>query len=333
MPGVTHRLPFSPPKSAIDNGGDLVVAAGRGVEKVLQRTASFWHLVGLRDGQRLEPVDWPGFLSELFTRGPRSGHDVDGFELSGTVYTRNEIDHLVLTKDRDDLPREQHVITGQVTDMRTTGNDWAVIESAFVTFLEFGNVFGYLRSANTAPSPQAVAKWVNKTKLLSVEVRAEPVVDPERWNRLRRAGGVTCLEVAASTNILDRDITEGPLKELFSLGRMGNFKVQVKLIASRARKPEYRKERRRLYAMTEAVITDIGLDNVHTAKARIFDEDNEGIPAETINLIKQRFAIRREVAVLGAGRARSISESSALDAILSALNEFEDDLRKAVGVR
>ncbi|MBV9445201.1 MAG: hypothetical protein JO345_04810 [Streptosporangiaceae bacterium] len=313
--------------------GDLVVLAGRGVERVLQRTVSFWHLVGLQDGQRLEPIDWPSFMSELSKKGPRSGHDIEDSELSGTVYTRNEIDHLVLTKDRDDLPREQHMVTGQVADMRTAGNEWAVIESAFIMFLEFGNVFGYLRSANTAPSPQAVAKWINKTKLLSVEVRAEPVVDPERWTRLKRAGGVTCLEVAASTNILGRDIIEGPLKELFSLGRMGNFKVQVKLIASRARKPGYRKERRRLYDMTEAVITDIGLDNVHTAKARIFDEDNAGIPAETINLIKQRFAIRRDVAMIGAGRARSVSELSALDAILSALDEFEGDLRKAVGVR
>ncbi|MGH3701407.1 MAG: hypothetical protein ACRDRU_19130 [Pseudonocardiaceae bacterium] len=82
--------------------------------------------------------------------------------------------------------------------------------------------------------------------------------------------------------------------------------------------------------MTEAVISDIGLDHVHKAKAKIFDEDNEGIPAETINLIKQRFTIRRDVAVLGAGRTRSVSESSAFDAILSALDQFEDDLRKAV---
>jgi hypothetical protein len=317
----------------IDIGGDLVVLAGSGGEKVLQRTASFWHLVGIHDGQHLEQVDWPGFMSELAKRGSKSGHDVEGFELSGTVFTRNEIDHLVLTKDRDDLPREQHAVTGQVSDMRTTGNDWAVIESAFITFLDFGNVFGYLQSANTAPSPQAIAKWINTTKLLSVEVRAEPVVDPERWNRLRRAGGVTCLEVAASTNILGRDTIEGPLRELFSLGRMGNFKVEVKLTASRARKAGYGEERRRLYDMAEAVITDIGLDHVHKAKAKIFDEDNEGIPAETINLIKQRFTIRRAVAVLGAGRARSVSESSAFDAILSALNEFEGDLRKAVGAK
>lgn len=310
-----------------------LLLAGSGAKKVLQRTVSFWHLVGIADGQQLEPIDWPGFMGELAKRGPKIGHEVEGVELSGTVHTRMEVDHLVLTRDRDDLPREQHAVTGRVADMRTTSDDWVAIESAFIAPLEFGNVFGFLQSANTAPSPQAVARWINKTKLLSVEVRAEPVVDPERWNRLKRAGGVTCLEVAASTNILNRDAADGPLKHLLSLGKMGNFKVEVKITASRARRPGHDKERRQLYGMTEAVISDIGLDHVHKAKAKIFDEDNEGIPAETINLIKQRFTIRRAVAVLGAGRARSVSESSAFDAILSALDQFEDDLRKAVGAK
>lgn len=297
------------------------------MRKALQRIVSFWHLVGAADGEQLEPVDWPGFIGELAKKGPKIRHDVEGLELSGTVHTRNEVDHLVLTKDRDDLPREQHTVTGQVADMRTTGDDWVAIESAFIAFLEFGNVFGFLQSANTAPSPQAFAKWINKTKLLSVEVRAEPVVDPERWDRLKRAGGVTCLEVAASTNLLPRP--KGPLEDLFSLGEVGNFKVELKIATSRARRPECDKERRQLYGMTEAVISDIG--HFRKAKAKIFDEDNEGIPAETINLIKQRFAIRRDVAVRGAGRARSVSESSAFDAILSALDQFESDLRRAVG--
>jgi len=217
--------------------------------------------------------------------------------------------------------------------MRTTGEDWVVIESAFISFLEFGNVFGYLQSANTAPSPQAVAKWINKTKLLGFDVRAEPVIDPERLNRLKRAGGVTRLEVATATSILNRDTTGGPLEYLSSLGKMRDLKVEIKITASRARRPGYDKARRQLYGMTEAVISDIGLDHVQKAKAKIFDEDDQGIPADTIDLIKQRFTVRRDVAVLGAGRARSVSESSAFDAILSALDQFEDDLRKAVGAK
>lgn len=307
------------------------MSARSGSKKVLKRTVSFWRLVGVADGHPLEPIDWPGFMGELAGRGPKIRHDLEGLELSGTMHTRHEVDHLVLTKDRDDLPREQHAVSGQVADMRTTGDDWVAIESAFIAFLEFGNVFGVLQSATTAPSPQAVAKWINKTKLLSVELRAEPVVDPERWNRLKRAGGVTCLEIAASTSILDRD-ADGPLKYLLSLGKMGKFKVTIKIDASRARRPGYDKERRQLYDMTEAVISDIGLDHVHKAKAKIFDEDNEGIPTQMIDLLKQRFSIRRQVAVLGAGRARSVSESSAFDAILSARDQFEDDLRKAVGL-
>jgi hypothetical protein len=212
--------------------------------------------------------------------------------------------------------------------MQVRTQDWNVIESAFVTFLDFGNVFGYMQSANTAPSPQAVAKWINTTRLFEQDVTAEPVIDRQKWEKVRRAGGVTRLEFAGPTNVLAD--ARGPLDDLIGLGQMGRYEFDLSVKTGRA--PEEREERRRLYTMTEALINSIGLDRVRKAKAKIYDDSDEGIPTEVVNLLKQRFSRQQTVAVLhpSAG-ARAVSEMSAFGAILSVADEVRADLRRSVG--
>lgn len=299
--------------------------------KKLKRTVAFWRLVDGPTGEPVDGLDWAKFLAKIAQRrasGKTTRYEIDDVGLTGTVYTRDEVDHVVLTNERDDTPRQQSRATGEVVDMAPVDETWNVVESSFVKFAEFGNVFGLLRSQITAPSPQAIAKWINATRLIDRPLGVEPVIDPQRWERLNAAGGVTRLEFAASSVVLDRPVT-GPLSWFIEGARHRQFKLDQTISTSRARKPEFSQERRDLYEAAKALPTQIGVAHLDKAKARIFDEDNKGLQAETINLLKHRFTIKREVQLSG-GASASVSEPSAFDAILDGFAKFEDDLRAAV---
>jgi hypothetical protein len=296
----------------------------------LKRTVAFWQLVKAPDLTPLGQTDWPAFMSVVAERARdgRSRHLIDGSDVTSSVYTRDAVDHLVLTKSRDDMPRQQNRQTGDVADMSTTDEGWEVIESAFIKFLEFGNVFGLLKSQVTARSPQAIARWINETKILDVCLAVEPVIDPERWRHMHDAGGVSYLEFAGPSVVLNREVT-GPLDHYLHPARYATGKVGVKISVSKSRNPQDAQQRRDLYLATEELARTIGLENLNTAKVRIFDEDNKGIQAETIDLIKHRFTVKRNIQLTGGVNA-SVSESSAFDAIMTAFEKFEDDLRAAV---
>jgi len=318
---INRALPTRP--SEVDVVADL--------KKRLKRTVAFWRLVDQSTGVPVDQLDWPKFLSKLEQRrlaAKTTRYEVDGVGLTGTVYTRGELDHLVLTNERDDMPRQQNRKTGEVVNMMTRDETWNVVESSFAKFADFGNVFGLLRSQITAPSPQAIAKWINMTGLIDPPLSVEPVIDPKRWERLNAAGGVTRLEFAAPSVVLDRPVT-GPLSWFVEGARHGRFKLDQTISTSRSRKPEYAQERRDLYEAAKALPEQIGVDYLTKAKARIFDEDNQGLKAETIDLLKHRFTIKRDVQLSG-GASPSVSEPSAFDAILDAFARFEDDLRAAV---
>ena len=294
------------------------------------RTVAFWRFVDARDGGPLAQIDWPAFLAKVDKRRRNkrtTRYDIEGTDVTGSIYTR-DVDHLVLTKDRDDMPRQQNQATGEVAVMVTTDEGWSVIESAFISFADFGNVFGLLRSQITAPSPQAVAKWVNKTNLITEPLGVEPVIDPQRWQHLHAAGGVTRLEFAASSFVLDRPVT-GPLDRFLGPARNGSFKIDMAISTKATRTPEYQRQRRDLFEAAEALATQIGVEYLDKAKVKVFDEDNKGIKADTINLLKHRFSIKRTIELIS-GRAASVSEPSAFDAILDAFEQFDEDLRAAV---
>ncbi|MBN9113668.1 MAG: hypothetical protein J0I34_33455 [Pseudonocardia sp.] len=298
--------------------------------RYLKRTVAFWQFVNAVDLNPLNQVDWAGFMAEVAenARHGRSRHEIDDSEITGRAYTRDDVDNLVLTKVRDDMPRQQSRSTGDVADMATTSEDWEVVESAFIHFLPFGNVFSILRSQITAPSPQAVARWINKTKILDVQLAVEPVIDPERWTRLRQAGGVSSLEIAGPSAVL-RQPVRGPLDHYLHPARHTTGKVLIKIDVGRSRNPADAAQRHDLYLATEELERAIGTENLNKAKVRVFDEDADGVPTEMINLLRQRFTIQRHIA-LNSERRASVSEPSALDAIMTAVEKFDDDLRAAV---
>ncbi|MDT0348126.1 hypothetical protein [Pseudonocardia charpentierae] len=299
-------------------------------KRCLKRTVAFWQFVDAASMAPVGQVDWPTFMAEVAenARNGRSRHVIDAADVTGAAYSRNDVDHLVLTETRDDMPRQQNRDTGTVTDMVTTGEGWEVVESTFVHFLPFGNVFGLLRSQITAPSPQAVARWINATKILNMQLAVEPVIDPERWRYLNDAGGVSYLEFAGPSVVLAKRVS-GPLDHYLHPARYATGKIGIKINVGRTRNPQDDQQRRDLYLATEELARSIGLENLSTAKVRTFDQDNKGVQAETINLIKHRFTIKRDIQ-LKSGVNASVSELSAFDAIMAAVEKFEDDLRAAV---
>lgn len=298
----------------------------------LRRTVAFWRLVNAANMNPIAEIDWPAFLISVDARA-RSGrtrHTIDDAEIAGRVHTRDETDHLVLTRNRDDLPRQQNRSTGDVADMSTTSQEWSVIESSFIAFLPFGNVFGLLQSQNTAPSPQAIAKWINVTGLLGeTKVAVEAVVDPKRWELLRAAGSVSLLEFSAASTVLDRPLS-GPLDYLVGPARIGNVEVSVKVRASRSRTSVDARDRRHtLYEAAQELALQIGAENLDRVKVTTFDEDMAGLKVGSVDLLKQRFTMKAKIR-LSSGSNSSVSEVSAFDAIMAAVEKFTDGLRLAV---
>lgn len=110
---------------------------------------------------------------------------------------------------------------------------------------------------------------------------------------------------------------------------MGEFKVEIKLKATRAKGRQ--QDRRQLHSMAEALFDDVGLDRVDKAKAKIYDDNDLGIRAETINLLKQRFSRKQTVLIRGGPGSRSVSETSAFGAMLAVAEDLREELRQAVG--
>lgn len=297
----------------------------------VNRTVSFWRFVRLTDGAPLAQADWPGILGDwaMKTRHSKITHSVDQQQLSGRVHTISEVDHLVITKDRDDVPRQQHRRTGAVEEITTNDENWEVVESTFISFLSFGNVFGFLQSAPTAASPAAVARWINETGILNHRVAAEPVIDPDRWQKVRAAGGVTKLEIAGPVNLVNQ-LADGPLQGLFGRQKEGHYKVKVQVSTGRTRAD--RQQREELHAAAEHLNArgNAGA-GVQAAKATVFDDAGVGIGSQEVNLIKQRFSRKEEVLVIGGPGERAISESSACQAILRVAGDLEAQLRVATG--
>ncbi len=299
--------------------------------KKIKRSVAFWQFVKAPDLTPLGEIDWPEFMAEVATRarrGQSNRFSVNDDELHGKVYTRDVVDHLVLTKDRDDVPRQQNRSTGDVETLITNDEGWTVVESSFVALLGFGNVFGVLQSQISAPSPQAIARWINATNILDDKVAVEAVVDPARWDHLRRAGAVTMLEFAGPAAALNRDVT-GPIEHLLRPARFGDFEIRVKIKAKRTRSEDAARKRRELYEATEALARQVGVENLNTAKVKIFDEDRKTIGTSSINLIKQRFTTQRNIE-LTSGADAAVTEVSAFDAILGVAEKLDADLRAAV---
>ncbi|WP_139235126.1 hypothetical protein [Actinopolyspora lacussalsi] len=257
-------------------------------------------------------------------------HEIEGGDvLRGKIFTHENIDHLVLTKGRDDVPRQQHLSTGEVAEVPVDVEEWQVIESSFVSFLDFGNVFGFMRSAGTSPSPQAVAKWINESGVFEEKLIAEPVIDREKWERVRKAGGVSRLEIAGPTSLAPR-LSGGPVEQLAALGGVGEFRFEIKLTAERSKKRS-REERNKLLRMVDFLCQNVGLGELEKAKAQVFDEEGNNSEDGAVDLLKQRFSQQCSVDVTGSGSVRSITELSAFDAIMTVSKEFREDLASSVG--
>lgn len=299
------------------------------IKTELNRTVSFWRFVRMLDGAPMAQANWPVILSDWAprTQHAKITHIIDQEELSGRVHTISGTDHLVITKDRDDIPRQQHRRTGATEEITTKSNEWEVVESSFVSFLGFSNVFGFLQSALTAASPAAVARWINETNVLQTRIKAEPVIDRTRWEKVRAAGGVTMLEVAGPVSLVN-NLNAGPLQALLNRQFDGQYKLRVEITTGRTR--QYRHEREDLHAAAEQLSSATTLGHgVHTAKARVFDDADTGIESQVVNFMKQRFSKKEEVLVIGGPGERSISESSACSAILRVADEFDAELRAA----
>lgn len=298
-------------------------------KNALNRTVSFWRLVRMTDGVPLAHADWTTILAAWAhqTRNSKIVHTVELDELGGRVHTIGDADHLVITKDRDDVPRQQHRHTGETEEVATKSEDWEVVESSFVMFLDFGNVFGFMQSANTAASPQSVAKWINATNVLKTMVEAQPVLDRDKWAKMRDAGGVNLLEVAGPVSLI-RNLDAGPLQYLLERRVDGEYSFKIEIKAKKTK--QYRKERAELYAAAEQLSSEAALGRgVRTARARVQDDEGAGIASEMVNFMKQRFSKKETVPVIGGPGERSIQESSAFDAILRVAGGFENELRQA----
>jgi hypothetical protein len=291
-------------------------------KKVQSKTVSFWRLLDLGTGQPVPQVDWQAQLQALQVRGSQT---LDG--ITGEAVLEMQQHRLVLSRDRGTAPRQQDRTSGRKNPMRTAGPGWDVIEEAFVSFMDVGNVFAYVRSSIAAPPPSAVGAWLSRAHIPPGRTwKVEPLIDQEQYQAVRRAPELLWVEVVARP-AADVEADGGLLGSILGMRRLGDVKVEIRVSTDRGADNAGTRRRIKTEAvdLLEEIAAHPGLITKAVAKV-------PGI-VDPIDLIEHHLTAKGSISIPLGGRNRSITEERVFNLMDAQANRLYDAVRRAVGAQ
>lgn len=292
-------------------------------------TVAFYELVLGTTEQRFPGRNWQDDLHRMERDGPSSCAHSQG-EIDGTVIRTSGERGLLLGTDRLTAPRQRNVTTNQRQAMKTRGEDWEPTEESFVRFYE-NNIFGLLRTSQSAPSHAAVAAYLNHARQPSSRWFAKPVVAKDRYERLSEMRGVSSVSVAARPKDVS-DPRSSMVRDLLGLGTRLSEDVRIEVKITAARGASGGEDRDALLGTALSLLDDLnGPDGTHSVeKAKVSALPVSGGPTEVIDLIEQRLT-RAVLIPITSMASRVLDEAVAMSSIEEAYGELRDELRSAVG--
>ncbi|MCC3275426.1 hypothetical protein LJ753_06025 [Arthrobacter sp. zg-Y20] len=304
--------------------------------KQRERTIGFYEIVEVDpkgNTVRMNHVDWSRTLAAL--DGTKLGDRV--FEgrnrtLIGETISHNGELHLKMMRVRDESAwiSVYRPSADSVEDLDL--NDSALLETSIVSFLNFGNIIGLIQGSPSAPSPTAVAEWINGIDLLTKKIEVLPIVSEDTSRKLSLSSETSRIETRIHTSKADALESHGSkLSGVLRTIRQqyGPMTVTVILQASRAKAQS---EGRHMLREEAGTLLDAAAGaDVQSAKAKlIYLDADEEATTEEVNFVNQKITAKRKIATLSEDGS-PIRNGSAVDAILSAAADHDDELRRIVG--
>jgi hypothetical protein len=301
------------------------VTAANSRHKTFEKTISFFRLADARDGSPVEHVDWSARIAGIgpdVLRRVATTRDIDG-----AVVVHSDRSRIVLSRDRGNAPRQQDSSSGKKQDLSVRGANWNVIEEGFVTFLDIGNVFAFARSSAIAPQASRVAEWLNATGIVpNLTWEAQPLIDPERYERLRQEGGVTMVDVVGRPGGAAADSGSSLVRAISGLRDLGDVKIEVKVTVTRGR--QNREEQQRLRDQALALLGVIGQHDYPVLESAKVKKIGDPDP---IDLIEHHVSSKRTVSLALGDTNRSLNEHVVFDASDSVITESLPTVRRILG--
>ncbi|MEJ2871793.1 hypothetical protein WCD74_28825 [Actinomycetospora sp. OC33-EN08] len=273
--------------------------AGR--EKRYTKTVSFFRLVALPGGNPAQQRDWSKLLEdaseETLAKAAKNS------EVDGDVVAYDKKNRLVLSRDRGNAPRQRNLQNREKRAMRTQGSSWNPIEESFITFLDAGNVFAFARSSAIGPPARLVAEWINASGITSgIAWGVEPLIDPERYERLRQENGVTMVDVVARPALAPENASNSLIQAIASLRSLGDVKIEIRATVSHGRKNRPQQQALRDQALE--VLGAISEDDSFIEGARV-KKIGESDP---IDLIEHHMTSKGEITIELGAQDRSMTD-------------------------
>lgn len=301
-----------------------------------ERTVAFYQVVALRDGVTApfeRECPWSDVLKILGDVPFEQRVVTADRDLIGGAQRYLEKDHLLLHKVKSDQDWLSHADfrTGKIQTLESKAGE-GYLDTSVVCFAGYGNIIAIMEGSTSAPSHRTLELWLNKMGLLDEQIAIQPVLSPAEFDKLSQAEAIQRVEIKTSTRIDLRGKTGGLASALRTLRRdYGDASVTITVSAGRGKKvggPD--DTRRRLYADLE----EIG-ENLRPAdRARVgllFRDGDNYSKARVTELVEHHVTAKRRVTAVDE-EGNAIRILGAISAILSALDEYEVELRACVGL-
>lgn len=303
-----------------------------------KHTISFWELVEKLDGpdtKQLPEIDWHQAITSIGKLDfAQQFVEDDPSHLVGSALYYGEGAHLKLLRTRGE---ETWLSVCDLNSMSVEelelDNGKRLSETSVVAFLGYGNMFGIIRGAASAPTPQAVARYLEKVGVFGPDLRlgVRPVVSRDARDKLERATEVSRVELKLSSPQAARVAADNGGK-LASMVRavtqdVGDYTVTIIMSTSRARANHAARKKMREDAATIAAVAG----TADVAKANlIYYDDSDQARRDHVDFVSHRITAKREIPTV-ADDGVSIRNEAAVSAILTVAAEHEEELKAAVG--
>lgn len=292
-----------------------------------ERTVAFWEVVNA-DGQRQDDVDWPDLLARLSLATPAQRRfTTSSRDLYGWIYTLAETDTLVLSivRERDNLP-QRLLVDYTVSDFEMAEGE-GVIESSNIAFFNPGNILGMVRGSTSGPTTSALTEWMNGLDLLEYPISIRPLVRADVQRQLADADFGRAIVVRVNSSATDALAEATP--RIASLTRMAQQQFGDVIVEMTIRVPQDAGHD----AESRAILEEgrrLAVAHPGVGRARLVYRSEETERRAEVDFLADRLSTKVAVEVRDV-EGNPVRNVSAVEAIMTAYEEFRPELLRAVG--
>ncbi|WP_432049454.1 hypothetical protein [Verrucosispora sp. NA02020] len=303
-----------------------------------ERTVQFYEIVDLvnADQVRVHQRNWQSVLLEVGNaKLDERTHTTPDQTLVGTVHgSETEGDHLLLhkVKREGEWLSTMNMETGEWRELELRAAE-GYLDTTVIAFLGFGNVIGLMQGSVSAPSHKSLENWINGLQIFTRPILVRALMTRAEVERLAVASGASRIEIRLGAHKAEAlSKKDGRLARMLRTAAQdfGDVKITVTISVPRG---GGRDDERRVLREELSELADVMPDAAEVAKANLVYANAEG--GEYVRLsefVEHHITAKRRVPTVD-DQGNSVRILSAVQVIMGASAEHEDELRRAAGVQ